>query len=87
MRRKKNEKRKINLVFFCFSVITSLASTLRGFVSPEENLSPRKSRRTMTMGDRLDATVVLSALRSDGAVVDSRLFLVMLDRLVKVEVG
>ncbi len=66
----------------------SLASTLCGFVSPEENLSPRwRSRRTMTMGDRLVAMVVLSALRSESAVVDSRPFPVELDRLLKVEVG
>jgi hypothetical protein len=39
------------------------------------------------MGDRLVATVVLSALRSEGAVVDSRPFPVELNRLLKVKVG
>jgi hypothetical protein len=64
-----------------------LASILCEFVSPEENPSPRRSRRTMTMGGRLVAMVVLSALRSDGAVVGSRPFPVVLDCLLKVEVG
>ncbi len=41
----------------------------------------------MTTEDRLVAPVVLNALISDGAVVDSHLFPVGLDRLSKVEVG
>ncbi len=44
----------------------------------EENLSPRKRRMTMTMRERSVAKVVLNALRSEGAVVDSRLFPVVL---------
>ncbi len=31
-------------IWFRFSIITSLASTFCGFVSPEENLSPRTRR-------------------------------------------
>ena len=64
-----------------------MASSFCVFVSPEENLSPRRRKRTMTTEERLVITVVLNALRSDGAVVDSRPFLVMLDRLSEVEVG
>ncbi len=65
----------------------SLASTFCGLVSPEENLCPRKRRRTMTTEGRLVVKVVLNALRSGGAVVDSRPFPVMLDRLWGVEEG
>ena len=54
-------------------------------VSTEENLSPRKRRMTMTMRERSVAKVVLSALRSDGAVVDSHSFLVVLGHLWDVE--
>ena len=57
------------------------------FVSPEENLSPKKRKRTMTTGERLVAEEVLNTLKSDGAVVDSHPFPVGLDRLSKVEVG
>ncbi len=65
-----------------------MASTFCVFVSPEENLSPRwRSRKTMTTEDRLVAPVVLNALKSDGAVVDSHLFPVGLDHLSEVEVG
>ncbi len=65
-----------------------MAFTSFGFVSTEENLSPRwRNRRTMTMEERLVATVVLNALRSDSAVEDSRPFPVVLDRLSMVEVG
>ncbi len=63
-----------------------MASTFCGFVSPEENLSPRKRRRTMTTEGRLVVIVVLNALRSDSAVVDSRPFPVVLDHLSEVEV-
>ncbi len=41
----------------------------------------------MTTEERLVVKVVLNALISDGAVVDSRPFLVVLDRLLEVEVG
>jgi hypothetical protein len=64
-----------------------LVSTFCGFVSPEENLSPRRRKRTMTTEERSVVKVVLNALRPDGAVVDSRPFLVVLDRLLEVEVG
>ena len=65
-----------------------MASTFCVFVSPEENLSPRwRSRKTMTTEDRLAAPVVLNALKSDGAVLDSHPFPVGLDRLSEVEVG
>ena len=74
-------------IWFCFSVITSLASTFCVFVSPEENLSPKWRKRTMTTGENLVVTEVLNALKSDGAVVDSRPFPVLLDRLSEVEVG
>ena len=74
-------------IWFRFSVITSLASTFCGFVSPEENLSPRKKRRTMTTEEKWVIKVVLNTPRSDGAVVDSRPFPVVLDRLLEVEVG
>ncbi len=80
------EKRKVK-IWFRFSVITSLASTFCGFVSSEENLSPRRRKRTMTTEEKLVVTVVLNALISDGAVVDSRPFPVVLDRLLAVEVG
>ncbi len=64
-----------------------MASTFCGFVSPEENLSPRRRRkRTMTTEERLVVTVVLNARKSDGAVVDSHPFPVVLDRLSEVEV-
>jgi hypothetical protein len=63
-----------------------LASTFCGFVSPEENLSPKKRKRKMTTEERLVVKVVLNALKSDGAVVDSRPFPVVLDRLSEVEV-
>ncbi len=57
------------------------------FVSSEENLSPKKRKRTMTTGERSVAEEVLNALKSDGAVVDSHPFPVGLDRLSEVEVG
>ncbi len=57
------------------------------FVSPEENLSPRWRKRTMTMGGNLVVTEVLDALKSDSAVVDSHPFPVGLDRFSEVEVG
>ncbi len=63
-----------------------MASTFCVFVWPEENLSPRCKKRTMTTGESLVVTEVLDALRSDGAVVDSHPFPVGLDRLSKVEV-
>ena len=72
---------------FHFSVIMSLAFTFGGFVSPEENLSPRKRRMTMTTKERFAVSVVLNALRSDGAVGDSHPFPVGFDRLSEVEVG
>jgi hypothetical protein len=50
-------------------------------ISTEENLCPRKRRMTMTTRERSVARVVLSALGSDGAVVDSRPFPVMLVHL------
>ena len=56
-------------------------------VSPEENLSPKKRKRTMTTGGKLVVAEVLNALKSDGAVVDSHPFPVGLDRLSEVEVG
>ncbi len=74
-------------IWFCFSVITSLASTFCVFVSTEENLSPKKRKRTMTTEGKLVAPEVLNALKSDGAVVDSHPFPVGLDRLSRVEVG
>ena len=74
-------------ICFRFSVITSLASTFCAFVSPEENLSPRRRKRTMMTEERLVVMLVLNALRSDGAVVDSHPFPVVLDRLLEVEVG
>jgi hypothetical protein len=64
-----------------------LASTFCVFVLPEENLSPRRRKRTMTTEENLVITVVLNALKSDGAVVDSHPFPVELDRLSEVEVG
>ena len=65
-----------------------MASTFCVFVSPEENLSPRwRSRKTMTTEDRLVTPVVLNALKSDGAVVDSHPFPVGLDHLSEAEVG
>jgi hypothetical protein len=54
---------------------------------PEENLSPRRRKRTITTEERSVVKVVLNALRPDGAVVDSRPFLVVLDHLLEVEVG
>ncbi len=54
---------------------------------PEENLNPRRRKRTMTTEERLVVTVVLNALKSDGAVVDSRPFPVVLDRLLEAEAG
>ena len=74
-------------ICFRFSVITSLASTFCVFVLPEENLSPRWRKRTMTTGESLVVAEVLNALKSDGAVVDSHPFPVGLDRLSEVEVG
>ncbi len=62
-----------------------MASTF-WFVSTEESLCPRRRKRTMTTEERLVVKVVLKALRSDSAVVDSSLFPVMLDRLSEVEV-
>ncbi len=60
----------------------SLAFTFGGFISPEENLSPRWRRRpTMTTKERLVVLVVLNALRSDGAVGDSHPFPVVLVHL------
>jgi hypothetical protein len=50
-------------------------------VSTEENLCPRKRRMTMATRERWVTRVVLSALRSDGAVVDSRPFPVVLVHL------
>ncbi len=41
----------------------------------------------MTTVERLVVTVVLNVLKSDGAVVDSRPFPVVLDHLLEVEVG
>ncbi len=64
-----------------------MASTFCVFVLPEENLSPRRRKRTMTTEENLVITVVLNALKSDGAVVDSHPFPVELDRLSEVEVG
>ncbi len=80
------EKKRLK-IWFRFSVITSLASTFCEYVWPEENLSPRWRKRTMTTGENLVVTVVLNALKSDGAVLDSHLFPVGLDRLSEVEVG
>ncbi len=74
-------------MWFCLSVITSLASTFCACVSPEENLSPRWRKRTMTTGENLVVTEVLNALKSDGAVEDSHPFPGGLDRLSEVEVG
>ncbi len=74
-------------IWFCFSVITSLASTFCACVSPEENLSPRWRKRTMTTGGNLVVMEVLNVLKSDGAVGDSHPFPVGLDRLSEVEVG
>jgi hypothetical protein len=54
-------------------------------VSPEKIRCLRKRRSTMTTRERSVALVVLSALRSDGAVVDSRSFLVVLGHLWDVE--
>jgi hypothetical protein len=56
-------------------------------VSTEENLSPRRGRMTMMTREKSVASVVLSALKSDGAVVDSRLFPVVLGHLWGDEVG
>ncbi len=56
-------------------------------VSPEENLSPRWRKRTMTTVESLVVTEVLNALKSGGAVLDSHPFPVGLDRLSEVEVG
>jgi hypothetical protein len=50
-------------------------------VSTKENLCPRKRRMMMTTWERSVARVVLSALGSDGAVVDSRPFPVVLVHL------
>jgi hypothetical protein len=47
----------------------------------EENLCPRKRRMTMMTRERSVSRVVLSALRSDGAVVDSHPFPVVLVHL------
>ncbi len=74
-------------IWFRFSVITSLASIFFLFVSPEENLSPKKRKRTMTTEGKSVVAEVLNALKSDGAVVDSHPFPVGLDRLSEVEVG
>ena len=64
-----------------------MASAFCVSVSPEENLSPKKRKRTMTTEGKLVTAEVLNALKLDGAVVDSRPFPVVLDRLSKVEVG
>ena len=64
-----------------------MASTFCVCVSPEENLSPRWRKRTMTTGESLVVTEVLDALKSDGAVFDSHPFPVGLDHLLEVEVG
>ncbi len=64
-----------------------MASTFCGYVSPEENLSPRKRKRMMTTEEKSVITVVLNALKSDGVAVDSRPSLVVLDRLLAVKVG
>ena len=75
-------------IWFCFSVITSLASTFCVCVSPEENLSPRWRRRTMTTEEESSVVMgVLDALKLDGAVLDSHPFPVGLDHLSEVEVG
>ncbi len=64
--------------FFCNHVL----GITFGLVLTEENLSPRRKRRmTMTTRDKSVASVVLSALKSDGAVVDSRPFPVVLVHL------
>jgi hypothetical protein len=65
-------------LFFCNHV---LGITFDLGVSTEENLCPRKRRMTMMTKERLVAKVVLSALRSDGAVVDSHPFPVVLVHL------
>jgi hypothetical protein len=55
--------------------------------STEENLSPKRRRMTMTTREKSVPSVVLSALKSDGAVVDSRPFPVVLGHLWGDEVG
>ena len=50
-------------------------------VLTEENLCPRKRRMTMTTKERSVAMVILSALKSDDAVFDSRPFPVVLVHL------
>jgi hypothetical protein len=57
------------------------------YVSPEENLSPRWRRRTMTTEESSVVMGVLDVLKSDGAVFDSHPFPVGLDHLSEVEVG
>ncbi len=51
------------------------------FVSPEENLSPRRERMMTMTRERSVASVILITLKSDGAVVDSRPFPVVLVHL------
>ena len=53
----------------------------------EENLSPKTRRTMMTTRERSVVSVVLSTLKLDGAVVDSRLFPVVLGHLWDVTVG
>ncbi len=65
-------------LFFRYHV---LGITFGLVIQMEENLSPKKRRMTMTTRERSVARVVLSALRSDGAVVDSRPFRVVLVHL------
>ena len=56
-------------------------------VSSEENLSLKTRRTMMTMRKRSVVSVILSALKLDGAVVDSRLLPVVLGHLWDVAVG
>jgi hypothetical protein len=64
--------------FFCNHVLGIIFDLV---VSTEENLCPRKRRMTMTTRERSVARVILSAQRSDGAVVDSHPFPVVLVHL------
>jgi len=67
-RKRKRNKQNLFLIkerlkiWFRFSVITSLASTFCLCVSPEENLSPRWRKRTMTTEGSSVVGEVLNAL-------------------------
>ena len=67
-RKRKRNKQNLFLIkerlkiWFRFSVITSLASTFCLCVSPEENLSPRWRKRTMTTEENSVVREVLNAL-------------------------